>query len=486
MRFQHYCLGLLATLATSVAAHPRVALDPTLPTDLTFSATDNVEYLGRFPEHSGTAGARLLGDRFYLTDPRGVFVYDVSIPESPELLGSLILPQTFTGVALAQEDPDTDGKILLVDSVDPNMPEIGDGLVFGSLQVVDVSDPANMRVLGTADVADHTWNCVSAEVDGELNGCAYAYGRTGWIVDLRDPTNPTPLEQTWRAAVNYGDLGNTPYTHDLTEIRPGIVMSAGSSNILMDTRDPANPVELNRVSFDPERFSTLGYHQVEWPNAGHDSIAVFGTEIAPSGNTYNAGSDCEASADGGANSVVETWDARAVSAAVDAYLAGELNVEDVRAMNFSLLDAYDAGSRGLFLDGSAPGHVLYCAHWFEVHPEFDGSGLMVVSYYDRGTRFVNIDPQGQMEEVGWLVAAESYSGSAQWVSDDVVYVMDYRRGLEILHLVDQPATQVYQRNANATRPTRGGGASWAPLMIAVLLTGATWLRRHQRRLSRRS
>ena len=468
------CAGLLLSLALPAGAHPRVALDPTLPTDLTYAATDNVEYLGRFPEHSGTAGGRLLGDRFYLTDPRGVFVYDVSVPENPSLLGSLILPQTFTGVALAQEDPDTDGRILLVDSVDPNMPTLDNGLVLGGmLQVVDVSDPANMRVLGTADVADHTWNCVSAEVDGELNRCAYAYGRSGWIVDLRDPANPTPLDQTWRAAVNYGDLGNSPYTHDLTEIRPGIVLSAGSSNILMDTRDPARPVELNRVSFEPPRFSSLGFHQVEWPNGGRDPIAVFGTEIAPSGSTNTAGSDCEAAAEGGGNSVVETWDARAVSAALDAYLAGEINAEDVRALRFTRLDQFDAGSRGLFLDGAAPSHLLYCAHWFELHPAFDGAGRMAVSYYDRGTRFVDIAADGTMQEIGWIVAAESYSGSAQWISEDVVYIMDYRRGLEVVHLIDQPATGVYRRSAPAVPAVRGGALWLLPCagLLLIMLGG---------------
>src|SRR5687767_5937068 len=91
--------ALVAVAAAPPAAHPSIALDPTLPTDLTYSATDNVDYLGRFPEHTGTAGGQVGpgGDRFYLTDPRGVYVYDISTPESPELMGSLPLLQTGTG-----------------------------------------------------------------------------------------------------------------------------------------------------------------------------------------------------------------------------------------------------------------------------------------------------------------------------------------------------------------------------------------------------
>jgi hypothetical protein len=117
-------VGVLAMAMTAVpsSAHPALPVSPTSPLDLTYTATDNVEFLGRFPEHFGTAGGRLVGDRFYLTDPRGVYVYDVTVPEEPTLLGSLLLPQSGTFAALAQEDPDTDGTILLVDAVDPAPP----------------------------------------------------------------------------------------------------------------------------------------------------------------------------------------------------------------------------------------------------------------------------------------------------------------------------------------------------------------------------
>ena len=38
-------------------------------------------------------------------------------------------------------------------------------------------------------------------------------------------------------------------------------------------------------------------------------------------------------------------------------------------------------------------------------PAFAGSGRMAVSYYDRGTRFVDVAKDGAMEEVGWIVPA---------------------------------------------------------------------------------
>ena len=470
--------------AAPALAHPDRQLDPTLPTDLTFEATDNVEYLGRFPEHSGNAGGAPSADgkRFYLTDPRGVYVYDTTTPATPQLLGSLRLFQTTTGAALAQEDPDTNDRILLVDGgPTPAGPT--------ALNVVDVSDPKALKVLATVPVTDHTWTCVSGvDAQRKKNSCAFAYGRSGHIVDLRDPSKPKLLDVTWREAVGYGTRGNKPYTHDLTEVRPGLVMSAGSSAILMDTSNPVKPLRLTAIEQD-DRFPSLGYHSVEWAQGGASPWLVAGTEIAPSGPTNTAGSDCK-----GDNSVIETWDARAVVKALKTYKPGT-GAKGLRGARFTKADAFDAGSRGIYLQGQAPGHVLYCAHWMELAPGFANGGRMAVSYYDRGTRFVDVDKNGKMKEFGWIVAAEGYSGSPQWISKDVVYVMDYRRGLEVVRLLDKKATGTHGSRddrfapglvelAAASEPTPMSPAQTGLLAgaVALLVLSVARLRRRALRL----
>jgi hypothetical protein len=463
-------VAMLMVLAVPASAHPTTALDATLPTDLSYSATDNVEYLGRFPEHTGTAGGQLSpdGTKFYLTDPRGVYVYDVSTPSSPTRLGSITLFQTTTGAALAQEDPNTNGKILLVDAATT---PVG----TARLQVVDVSDPRNLKVLDTVPVTDHTWTCVTGtDATGARNSCAYAYGRTGHIVDLTNPSDAKLLPTTWRKAVGHGDRSNSPYTHDLTEIRSGVVMSAGSTAILMDTSNPASPVRLAAIE-QPGRFPSLGYHSVEWGRGGADPFLVAGTEIAPSGATNLAGSDCK-----GENSVIETWDARQIKQGLDAYAAGATAEAAFAGKSFQKVDAYDAGGRGIFLDGQAPGHVLYCAHWMELHPNFKKGGRMAVSYYDRGTRFVDVDKNGVMSEVGWITPAEGYSGSPQWVSNDVVYIMDYRRGMEVVRLTDQPARGVKHHKEDRIAassmfvPAPSGGMERILYVAAAAFAAVLW------------
>jgi hypothetical protein len=439
------------------------------------TSNGSVEYLGRFPEHAGTAGGAPSEDGrlFYLTDPRGVYIYDTSDPADPKRLGSVAVYQTRAnsglGTALGQEDPDTNGEILLVDgSTSP--------AGAAALQVVDVSDATSPKVLASVPVTDHTWTCVSGTDDtGELNSCAYAYGRTGHIIDLTDPAKPERTQASWRTATGYSQ-----YTHDLTEIRPGLVMTAGASAALLDTSDPTNPVLLTEIG-DRKRFASLGYHSVEWADEGRDRYVVLGTEIAPgavAGAPPNtAGSDCK-----GPDSVIETWDATAVLGALQAYEQSR-NPRVFEGVEFKKVDAFDASGRGIFLTGQAAASQLYCAHWMELHPGFADGGRMAVAYYNRGARFVDVDAEGKMTEFGWITPAEGYTGSPQWISDDVVYLMDYRRGLEVVRIKDQEATGVVHRAPDLIAPasaaqlpplhlhTRqlvlGGSALLLTLLVAV-------------------
>ncbi len=406
-------VALLAMPAPAALAHSFDATAIGLPDPTAdFQSSDNVTHVLRMPQHQGSAGGRLLDGRFYVTDPRGVHVYDVSDPLAPVLLGSLTLFQTnLTNAVLGQEDPDTNGRILLLDGTNPEAPDEGIGL-----HVVDVSDPADMSVIAEVDVTDHTWTCVA--------DCTYAYGRTGHIVDLTDPSNPELLATTWKASAEV-DPG---YTHDFTEVAPGRLFSAGQPSVYLDTTDPAAPTLLTQIDTS---FHTLGYHGVEWARDGQDSLVVLGTEIAPDDATGEAGSDCQAE-----GSVIQTYRTTDVLAS-EARLA-----EGARTFSgqFELLDSWKVEGRGVGPDGQAPFHVLYCAHWFNLHPEFSDGGLFAAGYYDWGTRIVQVAADGSMSEYGWYLPSDGYTASSYWVSRDVLYTLDYVRGLEILQVdVEAPA-----------------------------------------------
>ena len=133
---------------------------------------------------------------------RGVTIERVqtlpTVTENPGLgllLGDgVTLDQVGTPV-FSEEDPTTNGRILVVSNTDT--------------MVYDVSDKTAPKLIGTLPGVDqHTMQCVL--------DCTWVYGSEGAIIDLRDPTKPKLIEKSWR-----DDNGvEVTSTHDVTEVSP--------------------------------------------------------------------------------------------------------------------------------------------------------------------------------------------------------------------------------------------------------------------------
>jgi hypothetical protein len=81
-----------------------------------------------------------------------------------------------------------------------------------------------------------------------------------------------------------------------------------------------------------------------------------------------------------------------------------------------------------------PAEELGCSvHWFQEHPTFKNGGLVALSEYGNGVRFLQIKPDGKITEQGYFLATGSSSSSPKWAPDGkTVYSMDYHRGIDIL------------------------------------------------------
>jgi hypothetical protein len=55
-----------------------------------------------------------------------------------------------------------------------------------------------------------------------------------------------------------------------------------------------------------------------------------------------------------------------------------------------------------------------------------------MAWYDHGTRFLEVKPTGKIEQVGYFLPYAGESSSTYWANDEIVYVADYSRGLDIL------------------------------------------------------
>lgn len=402
---------LLAPVAVAAPSAPYSVLTLERPSGVADAesagfASENVEWVTVMPQHAGTSGGKLVGKRYYMTDPRGVYIYDAADPAAPALLGQLPAAQIGAGAALAQEEPDTNGKILLVNAYNPSSP--GGPAATGDLYVVDVKDPAAPAIVGSVAVTDHTWTCVL--------DCKYAIGRTGHVVDLRDPTKPEVVGN-WREKT-----GVLTYVHDLEEIRPGRVIASGQPSLYMDVRNPLKPRILTAIESE---FHNLGYHGADWANAGKDPLLVMGAEVAPAGSTNAAGSDCTDES----IHAVATYDARSV---VKADRSGWK-----KPTSFRKLKEWRVSGRGAYADGNAPAHTLYCGHWFDTHPDWRAGGVLALAHYDWGTRFLDVDRKGNIEQIGYFQPVRGYTASVKWIDDEIVYVHDYARGLEVLRFSDK-------------------------------------------------
>ena len=339
-------------------------------------SSDNLEWVGFSPIDTDSAGARLKGKYFYITSSNSLRIYDVSTPESPALEGILPLPQQ---PQFAEEDVDTNGRILLASTL-------------ADLYIIDVEDKANPQIIGTLASADeHTYTCVL--------DCRYAYGSEGAIVDLKDPAAP-------KLVGDWGEGNPATSGHDVTEVRPGIVMTSTQPMMLLDARkSPSKPKVIALGSNEDGRF----IHSNLWPNKGKDSVMLVGGETL--------GPQCGE----GSGAAFMTWDMSKVGG----------------KRTFSMIDEYYV-TNGLPTDGNAPVNQ-YCTHWFETHPTYKNGGLVAMGWYEHGTRLFNITPQGQIEEAGYHVPLGGSTSATYWINDEIIYAVDYQRGIDILRFTGDPA-----------------------------------------------
>ena len=352
-------------------------------------ATDNVEYVRHVPLAQNGVGGRLIGKYFYMNDQNKIMIFDVSNPTDPQLTGFVQMPQEWQ---FSREDIDGNGKILVVPNTasginDGNPPNPPEGSLINAVYIIDVEDKSNPQILSKINgPAQHTYSCVS--------NCRWAYGSEGSIIDLRDPANPELVEEKW------GESLQAKSGHDVEEVAPGLVVTATQPIQFIDSRrDPLHPKLLASGSNTDNRF----IHGSRWPRNGKDRFLLVAGET-----TFNL----QCSETSGA---FMTWDATTWR----------------RNRTFTMIDDYRV-TNGTWVDGR-PGAQRNCtSHWLEEHPRFDDGGYVAVAFYDHGTRFFEVTSAGKIEEAGYFMPYAGQTSASYWITDEIVYAVDYNRGLDIL------------------------------------------------------
>jgi hypothetical protein len=398
--------ALLASLAVAPAAAAHHSIDDmaggTLSSNLYGAMVDrlaagspsssgitspNVEHLGTLSDEGANLepGGRLVGRYFYVTGSKSFSIYDVADPAHPRLMSRT----EFEAPRFENEDVATNGRILLY----------SDFATTQTLYVYNVRDKRQPRLIAELQGAGrHTMTC--------LLDCRFAYGsyravdpsgplHGGEVVDLRNPAHPKVLG-------DWTDGGVLPSkrVHDVFEVAPGLVLTASDPMELLDTStDLVRPKVVAKGGNDGERL-----HTVLWPRQGRDRFVLSSFET-------NGTPRCEAG-----SGEFSTWNAS--------------RWRETGA--FQRIASYHLTS-GVLIDGNPPANALGCSpHWFEPRPDFRDGGIVALGAYDNGTRFLDIGPRGGIREVGYFLPSGTEASAAYWITNEIVYVVDYARGIDIV------------------------------------------------------
>ena len=341
------------------------------------AASDNVEYLTTVPLEAGTWTTGKLHDGyFYASGTKSFTIYDVSEPESPA-----IVSHTPTGAQFINEDIDTNGEILL----------ITDERARGILHVWDVSDKAKpVKLAELPGMVDHTFACVL--------DCKWAYGGGGDIVDLRDPANPV-------AAGRWSGPMPPLWGFDTYEVSPGVVVTGSKVMYLLDGRkDPAHPKVLAQATTADGRT----IHSLKWPRSGKDDFLLVQSETSPKPQCDDR------------SGKFMTWDM----------------TNWRKTHSFQMIDEWRPQA-GTWTDSNPPVSALGCsATWFQHHPSFHNGGLVAGAFFEHGTRFLWIDDDGHIEEVGHYMPYGGSNTATYWITDEIVYSVDIVHGIDVLRFTD--------------------------------------------------
>lgn len=370
--------GIILGLAVTLAA---LTLGSHAPAGAVLATSKDFRLVTSLPTPGVAVSGTAVGNIYFASSwQSGLYAFDISDPKAPVQVGHLG-PDKLLVQNSENERMTTNGKILLLS-------RINGGGELNRLIVIDVRDPANMRILAELPGAgSHTMRC--------LYDCAWAYGsRFGHIVDLRVPSEPKLLDKKWTTAIGAASV------HDVTEVRPGLVVTSSTPAYALDVTDPTNPRVLARTG--PSEQNT-GHNNI-WPRGGEDRFLITASEGSNNGF-------CEDFRDNGKTLQVwdtEDWEERGF----------------VRAGTYTLANGEGSDGQPFVSVG-----IQGCsAHWADEHPSFHDGGLVAMAAFAHGVRLLDISAEGEPREVAWFLKDVHQAVDVEWITDRILYVIEDGRG----------------------------------------------------------
>ncbi len=169
--------------------------------------------------------------------------------------------------------------------------------------------------------------------------------------------------------------------HHIREIRPGVLMTACQpfSVFTVNAKDARGASPLRpKVLYTGESENFV--HSGRWPRNGQDKFALIGGELNATGRCELADSDFRV------------------------YSADGINRRKAKIFQ-GPIDRKPPAGNGFYVDGKPPVNHLGCSvHWFQEHRSFRNGGLVALSEYEDGVRFLQVTSTGRIVEQGFFAA----------------------------------------------------------------------------------
>ena len=466
--------------------------------------SDSLEYVARVPASAGIVEGKFdtVGKREILvtTGRFGFKTYDVSDPESPQLLDTF-QPADILGANGYWQDEDMDLDVrrnLIIGALDPRHVDAdqtdcpGTGTTRNpacrsGFYVISYEDPANLKQVGdfVELPAGHTSSCIEnchyvwtggparrtdqADLGAFIPG-GRGDGRPIWVTDLTDPANPRVFPEPidlWR------NDGATDYSHDVDVDANGIAWTSGRGGLLgyatrgrwrdprtdtMRVAKPWNPILVAGGGI-PGGVNGVAQPQRDFiHNSARPLGGVHASGVADENIVLMTEEDFTAPCDQGG---------RIVAADITDSLGGEPATNSTLAQPFRLkaLSAFHPAQDAP--DTAAP--IISCsAHYFEL-----SGSTIAAGWYGQGLRLIDASNARDLRQVGFYYVTgtdpatnpSSVSWDTAW-HGDLVYLFDMARGIEILRLKGGAA-------AAASMPTVQSPAAKADPLAARPVAGLT-------------
>lgn len=447
-----------AGLASAATAEPRT---PEVDKPRLQAAAKNVRLKASLP---GTNGAISIAfaqygkrDVAFVSATDGLKTFDVTDLDAPKLLDHLTKQEMAlpgddpTQIFWENEDINVDPKrklAFLAREVNAFGRKLPGDRPTGNY-IVSAVDPADLKVMSFhRQNTGHTSTCINDCQFLWTAGLDRSDAKTGriFVTDLRDPKTPKELPVSIDVR---GKAGEGKITHDVQVDAQGIAWVAGDNGTRGYYtrgwhRDPLSGKYREAKAWDPVAYAGGNVPKTDMPTSfTHNSFRPAGSTLddGPRPTRENPAGSLLLHTEEAFGSPTCKDQGRFVISSLKGTHNGEGWAETPAEMK--TVGVWSPDDQ----EGTIPGDVTCSAHYFDVQKR-----IVAYSWYDQGTRFLDISNPAKPIQIGYWRPDAATSWAPYWHKNSV-FIADISRGVEIVTL-EKGAYEAQESGTNLTLTTQ--------------------------------